>query len=329
MKKLKLTISLGIITALTLFSLVFPLSVSSASIVASLSLSSTSGLVGSQTTVTGQNFAGTLASVYLDDKVIAKNIPISDNGTFSCDLTIPEGAKGNHTIRANDNSNWAASSASTSFSINPNISSFPDNMALPSNLTVYGHGFIKNESDIQILIDGKLYPTLVPVVADVNGAWAASVSLQNLVKGRHNVTVSSSAASSSDLGQLSLIITPYVEMKPASGPVGTQLLVYGWGFRQNEDGITILWDDQCLITNIRCEPDGNLIADGSPRTSGAIQGEDENNTSIFVPPSCQGTHTLVIYGSDFSFRGTFPGFSFHHNSINPNSAFVRSDRSSD
>lgn len=288
---------------------VFPLTILADNIITSASVSSNSGKVGSITDILGQNFAGTLASVSWDSKVVAKNIPISDNGTLYYEMTIPDGYKGIHTIKITDNSNWSLSTAQISYTVNPSISIFPDSIDSTTPFTVYGHGFNKDENDIQILVDGKVCPTIVPTIADDYGAWAATLYINTQTKGRHSVTVSGAGATDAQLENLSIIVTPWAEVKPLSGPVGTQLLFYGWGFRQNEYGITILWDNSMLATNMRAETSGDFIADGSKREN-MFDGGGEYTESIFVPPSYQGNHTIVLYGSTFSPIGTFPNYTF-------------------
>lgn len=309
MKKSSFNLSLVIITIMLLILSVFPSTALGASSITSLSISSTSGTVGSIVSIIGQNFAGTLGNISWDGKVVIKNISISDNGTMYYGFTIPEGAKGIHTIKVADNSNWSLSTAEISYSITPTISIFPDSIDIESPFTVYGHGFNKGESDIQILVDGKPRTPIVPTVADATGAWAATLYLDTPTKGRHTVSISGSGTTDAALPNLSIIVGPFAEVKPLTGPVGTQLLFYGWGFRLNEDGITILWDNIMIATNIRAETNGNFVADGSKRDS-MFDGGGEYTESIFAPASYQGNHTIVIYGSSFSQRGTFPNYTF-------------------
>lgn len=93
---------------------------------------------------------------------------------------------------------------------------------------------------------------------------------------------------------------PYVNVTPVSGPVGTKLFIYGWGFRGNEDGITITWDGEIIKYNIRAEIDGSLIIDGSnvPYNSRAYTGDIRE--TVYVPPTTQGRHILGVYGSSFT-----------------------------
>ncbi len=98
-------------------------------------------------------------------------------------------------------------------------------------------------------------------------------------------------------------VAPYVEVTPASGPVGTKLFIYGWGFRGNEDGITITWDGEIIICNIRAETDGSLIVDGSKVPYNNTSHDGATRETVYVPPTTQGKHTIGVYGSSFTPRG--------------------------
>ncbi len=78
---------------------------------------------------------------------------------------------------------------------------------------------------------------------------------------------------------------PRAEVKPLSGPVGTEITVTGAGFRISEDGITITYDGEI----IKC----NLIAD--------YVGSWEGTATI--PRSTKGRHMVGVFGSDFTPRG--------------------------
>jgi tetratricopeptide (TPR) repeat protein len=99
-------------------------------------------------------------------------------------------------------------------------------------------------------------------------------------------------------------ITPYARIMPVSGPVGTRLFIYGWGFRGNEDGMTITWDGEIIVCNIRAEVDGSLIVDGSkiPYIGPAYTGDTRE--TVYVPASTRGRHIIGVYGSSFTPRGT-------------------------
>ncbi|HJX04063.1 MAG TPA: hypothetical protein VJ488_05850 [Dehalococcoidia bacterium] len=265
--------------------------------------------MGSNLKVSGRDFAGTLATISLDGRVVAKEIPMAV-GDFEYTTTIPEAIKGTHTVEVTDNSNWAGSSAEAEFTVTPSIKLFPGVIESNTSFTVYGYGFEANEIDIKISLDGKDVMT-GHIDANRFGSWTATISVPTLARGRHTVSVHGSSTAVSELTQLSLIVAPYAEVSPDSGPVGTQLMIYAWGFRHNEDGLTITLDNKIIKTNVEAENDGSLILDGSPRpTVSTIKGKGDTYESVFVPPTTRGDHSIGVYGSSFTPRGTFPDHIF-------------------
>jgi large repetitive protein len=273
-----------------------------------------SGKVGEEIVISGSNFPGTLATIYWDKKLLISKIPIGIDGKFNYTFVVPESIKGTHTIGVMDNSNWEGAASVASFSVKSSFRIFPDVIEATSSITVYGTGFGDREQGIKVLLDGK------SVVADnlktdMSGNWSAIVSFITITKGRHTLSVV--AASSSHLAgsELGFIISPWLEIKPASGPVGTQLFIYGWGLRQNEDGITLTWDNDIFFTNIRAEVDGTIKLDGSKREFGSFLSGYDYRESVYVPNTPQGNHVIGVYGSSFTPKGTFPNYPF---TVTPN-----------
>ncbi len=271
---------------------------------ASLILNPASAPVGSTVQVIGKGFSGRLATIYWDDKVVASNIPVSDTGAFSYNLTIPNTYKGIHTVRVNDNSNWSASSATTEFVVLPQVTVFPTVAKEFVDITITGYGFSSSEKDIKITWDDKVISS-TPITADRLGTWSIILPIPRTTKGEHYVGAFSSATSAAEIGKTKFIVAPYVKVTPLSGPVGTQLMIYGWGFRPNEDGVSMTWDGELFVYNIRAELDGSLIVDGSkvPFVSSSYTGDTRE--SVFIPPSTQGRHVLGVYGSSFTPKGVF------------------------
>lgn len=271
---------------------------------ASLTLNPASGSVGSTIQVIGKGFSGRLATIYWDDKVVANNIPISDTGDFNHNLTIPNAYKGTHTLRVTDNSNWTASSGTTEFVVLPQVTVFPIVAKETADITITGYGFSSSEKDIKITWDDKVISS-VPITADRLGTWSIILPIPKTTKGEHYIGAFSSATGAAEIGKTKFIVAPYAKVTPLSGPVGTQLMIYGWGFRPNEDGVSMTWDGELFVYNIRAELDGGLIVDGSkvPFVSSSYTGDTRE--AVFIPPSTQGRHVLGIYGSSFTPKGVF------------------------
>ena len=123
-----------------------------------------------------------------------------------------------------------------------------------------------------------------------------------MVKTEDN-SISISTIESVGVGKSKSPGSPYVKVAPVSGPVDTKIFIYGWGFRGNEDGISITWDGELVKYNIRAEPDGTLMVDGSKVSNLSSSYTGDTRESFYVPPTTQGRHILGVYGSSFTPKG--------------------------
>lgn len=287
-----------------------PTNIYSQNSIVRINVSQSSGNVGGTITITGENFPGTSANIYWDDKYIARDIIIAQNGSFTYELSIPAAIKGNHIISADDNSNWAGGKAQTEFNVLPGIDIFPKVAQDQTQILIKGEGYDANEKNIKIIVDGKTIAS-PQINADSKGHWSANYTVRDIDNGKHTITASSGSTLPSEVGSQSFILAPWLEVKPESGPVGTQLLIYGWGFRLNEDGITVTLDGEIIKVNIRAEVDGSLIVDGSKREYGMFTSGEEYHDTVFIPKTTQGDHIIGVYGSSFTPRGTMPYYTFN------------------
>jgi hypothetical protein len=300
-KKLLISLAITIISIPMLLSALLPVPVHAVS----LTLSPASGSAGATIQINGKGFVGHLATIYWDDIIVATDIPISEAGDLDCNLTVPPAYKGTHVIRITDDSHWSGSIATADFLVVPQITVFPSVSTDYTTVTITGNGFDKGEKGIKIIWDGDVTLT-PPITADRFGKWSTIFKIPKASKGEHYFSAFSNMTSASEVGKSEFIIAPYVKANLLSGPVGTQIYIYGWGFRANEDGITITWDDEIIKCNIRAENDGSLIVDEGKMPSNDTT-KDEGNTreTVNVPPTTQGQHVIGVYGSSFTPKGTF------------------------
>jgi tetratricopeptide (TPR) repeat protein len=129
---------------------------------------------------------------------------------------------------------------------------------------------------------------------------AVKATEPQIAQDKIDISIPSNAAAILAAGRDKSITRPHVKVTPLSGPVGTKLFIYGWGFRINEDGMTVTWDGEIIKCNIRTEVDGSLIIDGSkvPYNSSVFTGDTRE--TVYVPPTTRGRHILGVYGSSFT-----------------------------
>ncbi len=270
---------------------------------ANLSLNPDSGTVGSTVVVSGNNFIGHHATIYWDGKIVASDITISETGNFNYNLTIPTAGKGKHVISITDDSNWDSSSGSVDFTVLPQIKIFPHIGKEWSPVTITGTGFKSFDEDIKITWDGNVQPGLT-IEANSLGSWHTDFTIPNATRGKHSISSFSGTTTAAEIGKIEFIVTPWITVKPLSGPVGTQIIINGWGFRSGEDGITVTWDDVIIQCNTYAEQDGSLMIDGSKRHDGSVR------DTVYVPASAQGHHVIGVYGSSFTPKGILPDTDF-------------------
>lgn len=155
---------------------------------------------------------------------------------------------------------------------------------------VTGKGFAPLEKDIKITWDGIVFPN--SAAANNLGIWSINVDAPP-AKGEHYIGASGSYTKASEIGELKFIVSPFAKVQPASGPVGTEIRVDGFGFRVSEDGITITWDKQIILCNLIAGTDGVF------------------STTLKIPPSTRGLHKLGVFGSDFMPIGEIPDNEFN------------------
>lgn len=251
----------------------------------------TSGTVGSSILISGKGFAGRSATVHWDNLIVLMEVPISATGELTCNLKVPTACKGSHTIKITDNSNWASSTASTTFTVLPQITVFPRIGRTSTPATVTGNGFAPFERDIRITWDGNVLHTTA--TANHLGIWGINFDITETTKGDHSISAFGSATPASEIDEIKFTVAPAAKIEPLSGPVDTEIKIDGFGFRTGEDGVTITWDGEIIMCNIVAGGDGSWSA------------------SLNIPPSTQGYHIIGVYGSSFTPKGIVPDTKFN------------------
>lgn len=293
-RKKRLMHSKGLFAALALTIILMPLLllVSPAPVhAASVTLNPTSGTVGTSVLISGEGFVGHLAIIHWDGQEVATDIPISETGGLTYKLDIPHTCKGNHIIEVTDDSHWSGSSASSTFTVLPGIKVFPRVGREGTRITITGSGFAANEEGIGITWDGNTTSSS-PSTADMSGKWHASLNIPETTRGEHFIGAFGNSTKASEVAEALFIVSYWAKAEPVSGPVGTEIAIDGFGFRIGEDGLTITYDGKIIKCNIVAESDGTF------------------STTLNIPPSTQGYHTIGIYGSSFTPKGNVPDIDF-------------------
>ncbi len=148
-----------------------------------ISISPTSGNIGSAVTVTGTGFkAGSPVDITYDN-IRVKTATTDAGGNFSATFNVPPSTKGTHTITASAGltTKSATFEVLTSGSINYTTGS------VGSELTISGNGF---SGQVTIKYDDDKIAT---TTADASGAFSANFPVPVSTKGDHTITASDAA----------------------------------------------------------------------------------------------------------------------------------------
>ena len=248
---------------------------------AAISLSRTSGQVGSSLSMSGSGFlANETITVTFDGNPVGTTTTASSTGSWTDTFPIPEVPSGSHTIGAYGTTTAAASVTGISFSVTPSFTINKTSGSAMTSVTATGSGFASGEQGIVVTIDGS--PVGSPVQANATGSWTDTISIPVLTGGVHTVSAQSSTTPSSSLSPISFTVGAGISLNKNSGTAGGSLTVTGSGFQANEQGIAVTYD-------------GNPI--GSP-----VSANDEGSwtANITIPPSAGGTHAITASGPQTS-----------------------------
>ena len=240
----------------------------------SISLSSSSGIVGKTSKVTGTGFAASSTVTITFDGIAQTTSPSTittdATGSFTATFKIPKSTAGTHTVTATDAS---GDFASKTFKVISSTSLSPYTGHVGTTETVTGTGFAAS-STVTITFGGVTQTTSpATITTDTTGSFSASFTVPPSTAGYHTITSKDASGNSDDKR---FKVTPSISLVPASGPAGTPVTVSGKGFAASStvkitfDGITQTTLPGTITTN----------------TAGSF------TATFTAPPSTTGSHTV-------------------------------------
>ncbi|MEM4160454.1 MAG: Ig-like domain-containing protein [Thermoplasmata archaeon] len=236
----------------------------------SLSLSKTTGTVGTPIDVSGYTFTpGANVSLFWDGGFIGQ-ARTDTSGDFTYSFSIPPSQYGFHTISAIDEYNV---SATASFFVEPDVDVLPDSGTVGSITTIIGTGFSGN-SIAFIYWDGA--NTYRSERTDAQGSFMLVFTVPEAPYGTHTIEVrdSTGVAASTEYA-----IYPSISLSKSAGHVGEPFSVYCYGFASHSL-VTLVWDNVST-------PYHNLTTD-----------KGTSEISANVPAALAGSHELYVYDSN-------------------------------
>jgi len=256
-----------------------------------------SGVPGDTVRVSGYNFTddGWVDIYYCLDAgcMNASRIWVGDDeiddGSIRITFILPESYTGLHQVRAYLNTSLKAT---RDFTVRPGLTVSPAEGPVGTNVTVEGHGFAKNETNIELMhyLDGNYTTIAQNIRADDYGSWNWTFLIPPSAKGSHKIDAKGNNSS------LTAVKDAFFEVKPGikiidrvsgstidepSGSPGQNITMTGSGFAANERDIKILFAGQEVSTDPL-----DVRADDSGHWSAACQ----------VPEMSKGTYNVTAQG---------------------------------
>ena len=208
-------------------------------VTASLSLSPSTGVVGTVVTATGTGFAASSAiTMYFDGTAVPAACTLNDGtGTFTCTFTVPAAPNGANTVTARDT---AGDSATATFTVNASLSVSPTSGIVGSTFTGTGNGFAAS-STITFTLDG--YAATSTCASNPAGSFTCAVTVPPAPNGLETVVATDGSNSATN----TYAVENSISLSPTSGPPGTSVTVSGNGFGVSST-ITIFFDGASQTT---------------------------------------------------------------------------------
>jgi hypothetical protein len=256
------------------------------------------GAVGSNVTVEGHGFAQTESDIEVryysgtDYDTVLNGIEADDYGYWEETFSVPSSAQGDHRLDATGDTSLLSAVRDATFEVTPSIS-LPQLWGSPGqNITMTGTGFYAGDRYINILFAGEETQTEI-IRADDNGYWQGDFEVPQMPIGTYSITAEGDFTPEGDVPPLSFEIRPGLVLSPASGHVGTELTVTGYGFPINQN-VNVLYD-------------GNQVGVAPTNGQGTFQ------TNFVVPESLHGQRPVTAQGGDnvatayFAMESVAPG----------------------
>jgi hypothetical protein len=250
-------------------------------VIPQIEINPTSGWVNTVVGIYGTGFATgeTNIKVTYDGGTVKTDIAADGKGSWQSNFSIPSSSRGSHEIRSYGAMTNEINILPTSFSVSPGIKLEPVSgylggaIYVGDSLYVSGVGFEANEIGIRVTYDGSL--VLSDITADTKGSWSEKLDVPPSSKGEHIIDASGEITRASDIQDTIVIVSPKVELNPASGAIGSDITVHGTGFAANQV-ITISYDGAKVASSAATDAKGIFTA------------------SFKIPQSKAGDHTVTI-----------------------------------
>jgi len=251
------------------------------SILPKMEINPTAGGVGTMVAAQGTGYGSSETGIVIsfDGIQVKTGIAADSRGSWQSSFFVPTSPKGRHRVNSFGEITGEDAVTVIDFSVSPVLKLeltsglLGDAILVGDEFWVSGIGFEENEGSIQVTFDGVMVAS--GIVADAKGSWAVQVSVPTATRGKHVIDASGNTTRSDDVTNGTLVVSPYIEINPTTGGIGTDVSVKGAGFSGNQ-AITISYDGVQVLTGQTTDGKGSFT------------------TSFKVPVSKPGDHTVTV-----------------------------------
>ena len=229
------------------------------------------GAVGTEVTALSLTEGQTYTILWDSTSIATGTVGSGSYATFK----VPEAYTGTHYVIVQCPTGTSVYSGT--FTIIPTIAITPLNGVVGTTITITGHGFAASEANIAVTVDSSVVQS--GITASSAGYWSTTFSAPAGARGNRSIDAYGATTTATTVTNKDFYVYPQVKMDPTTGGVGTIVTLTATGFAANESGIKVLYSSKELRSGLIADANGSW------------------NTTIAIPNSTKGAHTLNVYGA--------------------------------
>ncbi|UCH43427.1 MAG: IPT/TIG domain-containing protein, partial [Dehalococcoidales bacterium] len=316
MKRRNIFRTLAVLVTISLLLIALP---STPALAATISLSPTSGPVGTWVTVTGSLFTGlggNTVFIFLDNDVRTSAVVTTTYETISAQFQIPTGTTtGQKTVSVKTTTSPSSTTLAIAyFTVTViEIELDEDSGPVGTLVEITGEGFGDEEDLIVEYDDDDITDDVVSgsTETDDDGEFAFTIAIPESAAGDHTITVT--GEESDTTASADFEVEPQITIAPDTGKRNDTIAINGTGFPDDED-ITITFDGASVTTtplSVESNSNGSFSAtfvvpnsSGGIHTVKASHGTYDDTASFVVSATATLSQTTGYIGTEVTVSGT-------------------------